>query len=144
VPIDFERASIAQVLQATDFAFEVRTLCSWMGVTQYLTPKALDATFQFVVSLPSSSEVVFSFILPQEAVSRVEAEAQAIAAQRAAEAGEPWLTRCHANELTAKLRSMGFSRIIQLTPEGARRRYFGNRRDGLRERRGEQLMRAIV
>jgi methyltransferase (TIGR00027 family) len=144
VPIDFERTSIPEALRSTDFAFDALTLFSWMGVTQYLTRDALDATFLFVLSLPPSSEIVFSFILPQEAVSGVEAEALAIAAQRAAEVGEPWLTRLRGDELGERLRSIGFSRTIHLTPEQARERYFGNRRDGLRERRGEQLMRAIV
>jgi methyltransferase (TIGR00027 family) len=145
VPIDFERASIPEALRDTDFAFGARTLCSWMGVTQYLTRDALDATFRFVLSLLPSSEVVFtSFILPQEALSGVEAEALAIAAQRAAEVGEPWLTRLRGDELAVRLRSMGFSHTIHLTPEQARERYFGNRRNGLKERRGEQLMRAIV
>lgn len=144
VPIDFERTAIPEALRAGDFAFEMRTLCSCMGVTQYLTRDALNATFQFVLSLPPSSEIVFSFILPQEAVSGVEAEALATAAHRAAQAGEPWLTRLRADDLVARLRSMGFSQIIHLTPEEARQRYFDGRRDGLRERRGEQLMRAIV
>jgi methyltransferase (TIGR00027 family) len=144
VPIDFERAAIPEALRAGDFAFEVRTLCSWMGVTQYLTRDALNSTFQFVLSLPPSSEIVFSFILPQEAVSGVEAEALATAAHSAAQVGEPWLTRLHADDLVARLRSMGFSRILHLTPEEARQRYFDGRRDGLRERRGEQLMRAVV
>jgi hypothetical protein len=39
---------------------------------------------------------------------------------------------------------MGFTQVVHLTPEEARERYFGNRHDGLKERRGEQLMRAIV
>jgi methyltransferase (TIGR00027 family) len=144
VPIDFERASISDALRAADFAFDAPSLCSWMGVTQYLTRDALDATFRFVFSLPPSSEIVFSFILPQDSVTGVEAEALAAAEQRATEVGEPWLSRLRSDELAAQLRSMGFSRTIHLTPEDARERYFGNRRDGLRERRGEQLMRAIV
>ena len=144
VPIDFERDSIPEALRDNDFAFGVRTLCSWMGVTQYLTHDALDATFRFVLTLPRSSEVVFSFILPQEAVTGVEAEALALAAQRAAEVGEPWLTRLRGNELAGRLRSMGFSHTIHLTPEQAHERYFRNRHDGLKERRGEQLMRAVV
>jgi methyltransferase (TIGR00027 family) len=144
VPIDFERTSIPEALGAGDFAFGACTLCSWMGVTQYLTRDALDATFRFVLSLAPLSEIVFSFILPQEAVSRVEADALALSAQRAGEVGEPWLTRLYSDELRAMLRSMGFSRIVLLRPEDARSRYFDNRRDGLRERQGEQLMRAIV
>lgn len=136
VPIDFERASIRDALEPRDFAFEVQTLCSWMGVTQYLTPDALDATFQFALSLAPSSEVVFRFILPQSAVSGIEAEALALTAKRAAEAGEPWLTRLRADELATKFRSRGFSRIVPLAPEEPRERCFEGRRDGLRERRG--------
>jgi methyltransferase (TIGR00027 family) len=144
VSIDFERVSIPDALARTAFAFDAKTLCSWMGVMQYLTPRALETTFQFVLSLPRSSEIVFSFILPQDTVSGIEAEALVIAAQRAAEVGEPWLTRLHADQLVSKLRTMGFSQIIHLKPEEAHERYFCNRRDGLMERRGEQLMRAIV
>ena len=144
VPIDFERMSIAEGLNGSGFFFEMTALCSWMGVTQYLTADALDATLRFVLSLPAASEIIFSFILPQETVSGVEAEALALAAQRSAEVGEPWLTRFHPEELATKLGAMGFSRIVHLTPEDARRCYFDNRTDGLAERHGEQLMRAMV
>jgi hypothetical protein len=60
-------------------------------------------------------------ILPAETVSRVEATALAAAAQHAAGVGEPWLTRLYPDELTAKLRPMGFSGIIHLSPEEARK-----------------------
>ncbi|HLK86065.1 MAG TPA: class I SAM-dependent methyltransferase [Candidatus Binataceae bacterium] len=144
VPIDFENASIPEALQSSGFALGSQTICSWMGVTQYLTPGALEAVFRFVLSLPLSSEIVFSFIIPQQEVSGIEAEALAIAARRAEEVGEPWLSRLRADELALKLRTLGFSRIIHLTPAEAAMRYFRDRKDGLKERRGEQLMRAIV
>jgi len=144
VSTDFEGTSLSNHLRAAGLAFDTRTLCSWMGVTQYLTPDAVETTFRFVLSLPFSSEIVFSFILPQTEIAGLEAQALLIAAQRSAEVGEPWLTRFRADELAMRLRSMGFSRIVHLTPEEAARRYFRDRRDGLRERRGEQLMRAIV
>ncbi len=144
VPIDFENASIPETLRSAGFALGSQTICSWMGVTQYLTPAALEAVFLFVLSLPLSSEIVFSFIVPQQEVSGMEAEALGIAARRAEEVGEPWLSRLRADELALKLRTLGFSRIIHLTPAQAAMRYFRGRKDGLRERRGEQLMRAIV
>ena len=144
VPIDFERASIPDALQAAGFAFDSQTLCSWMGVTQYLTPEALESTFRFVLSLPPPSEIIFSFILPQKEISGTEAEAMMIAARRAAEVGEPWVARFRPAELAAKLRLMGFSQIVHLTPEEAGERYFHRRKDGLKPRCGEQLMRAIV
>jgi O-methyltransferase involved in polyketide biosynthesis len=47
VPIDLERVAVRDALASTGFAFDAMTCCSWMGVTQYPTPAALDATFQF-------------------------------------------------------------------------------------------------
>jgi methyltransferase (TIGR00027 family) len=144
VPIDFEKTSLVRGLEAAGFAVNAPTFCSCLGVLQYLTSDAIDATLRFVLSLPPSSEIVLSFVLPQEALSGSEAEMVAIAAQRAAEVGEPWLSRLHADQLSSKLRVLGFSQISHLTPHKAHERYFRNRYDGLKGREGEQLMRAIV
>jgi len=144
VPIDFERTSLADALRAVNFDFGSRTLCSWLGVTQYLTLAAISETLEFVLSLPRTSEIVFSFVLPFEMVPKVEAEALAMGALKSQEVGEPWLTSFRADDLKAQLRAMGFSDVIHLTPEEAHERYLKNRRDRLQARRGEQLIRAIV
>jgi methyltransferase (TIGR00027 family) len=144
VSIDFEKTSLPDALRAANFDFGGKTFCSWLGVTQYLTPAAIRATLEFVLSLPRSSEIVFSFILPFEMSPRVEAEALATAAHKSAEVGEPWLSTFRADDLKAQLLAMGFSEVVHLTPEEAHERYLTNRRDGLQARRGEQLMRAIV
>ena len=144
VPIDFETASLKQALRGTGFAFDRPTFCSWLGVTQYLTAAAIEATLAFVLSLPRTSEIVLSFILPQEALSGIEADAVTTAATKSAEVGEPWLSRFHPADLASQLRQMGFSEVVHLTPEQAHERYLKNRRDGLTGRLGEQLMRAIV
>jgi methyltransferase (TIGR00027 family) len=144
VPIDFETTSLADALRATDFDFGNGAFCSWLGVTQYLTPTAISRMLKFVVSLPRSSEIVFSFIVPLETLSGIEAEALAMASRRSAEVGEPWLTTFRTEELKSQLCALGFSDVIHLTPEEAHERYLKNRRDGLLARRGEQLMRAIV
>src|SRR5258705_5223984 len=81
VAIDFETMSLKQALSATGFAFDRAAFCSWLGLTQYLTPAAIEATLAFVLSLPRVSEIVLSFILPQEALSGIEADAVATAAQ---------------------------------------------------------------
>lgn len=144
VPIDFERQGIAEALGSSDFAWEERTVCSWMGVTQYLTAEALEATFRFVLGLAAGSEIVSSYIVTDDVIPAEEVAGLAEAARQTAEVGEPWLTRLRPADLAGKLRSMGFSRVIPLAPEEAHRRYFEKRRDGLRERSGEQLMRATV
>jgi methyltransferase (TIGR00027 family) len=144
VPIDFETTSLQQALTATDFASGSATFCSWLGVTQYLTSDAIEATLAFVRSLPRGSEVVLSFNLPQEELSGIEADALATAAAKSAEVGEPWISRFHPAGLTSLLRRMGFAEVVHFTPEQAHDRYLKNRDDGLTGRRGEQLMRAIV
>lgn len=144
VPIDFETVTLTKALGASKFAFDKPTFCSWLGVTQYPTRPAIDSTLSFILSLPPQSEIVFSFILPQEALDGIEADAVATAAARAAEVGEPWLSRFHPSDLENELRRMGFSKVVRLTPEAARERYLSERRDGLIARRGEQSIRAVV
>jgi O-methyltransferase involved in polyketide biosynthesis len=97
-----------------------------------------------MLSLPRASEVVLSFILPQDALAGIEADAVAIAAAKSAEVGEPWLSRFHPADLASQLHRMGFSETVHLTPEQAQERYLKGRHDGLTARRGEQLMRVVV
>jgi hypothetical protein len=111
---------------------------------QYLTASAIEATLTFVLSLVPAGEIVLSFTLPQEALSGIEADAVATAARKAAEVGEPWLSRFHSADLDLRLRRMGFSEVFHLTPGEGHERYLKNRHDGLSARRGEQLVRAIV
>jgi len=144
VPIDFERTSLLGALRVANFDFGSKTFCSWLGVTQYLTPDAIRGTLEFVLSLPRSTEIVFSFVLPLEMLPKVEGEARAMAAHKSAQVGEPYLTTFRAEDLKAQLFEMGFSNVIHLMPEEAHERYLKNRRDGLKARLGEQLIRAIV
>ena len=144
VPIDFEKTALVGPLRAANFDFSSKTFCSWLGVTQYLTPDAIRATLEFVLSLPRLSQIVFSFVLPLEMLPKIEAEARAMAANKSAEVGEPYLTTFRAEDLKAQLREMGFSDVIHLMPEEVYERYLKNRRDGLKARLGEQLVRAIV
>jgi methyltransferase (TIGR00027 family) len=144
VPVDFERTSLSDALRGADFDFSKQTFFSWLGVTQYLTLDAINETLKFVLTLPRSSEIVFSFILPFEMSPSLEAEALATVARKAADIGEPWLSTFRAEDLKIRLRAMGFSEVIHLTPEDVYERYLKNRRDGLEARRGEQLIRAVV
>lgn len=142
--IDFETTPLREALRATIFEFDKKTFCSWLGVAQYLTGEAIRATLNFVLSAPAGSEIVLSFVLPQSALSGLEADAMMTAAARSAEAGEPWISRFHPGEIELLLRRMGFSKVVHLSPEEAHERYLRDRTDGLAGRRGEQLIRAIV
>ena len=144
VPVDFERVTLTEGLSAAGLDFAAPTFFALLGVSQYLTEASLDLTLRFVLSMPASSEIVLSFVLPESARPPDEAALVAAFAARSAEMGEPWLTACLPDELVAKLRAMGFSRVAHLSPEAAAGRYIGDRRDGLSVWWNEQMMRATV
>ena len=65
VPIDFNEQSLAQRLFESGYDERLKTLFIWQGVTQYLTPDAVDDTLRFVAehSGPGSS-IVFDYMYP--------------------------------------------------------------------------------
>ncbi len=144
VPVDFERISLEAGLAAAGLDFKAPTFLSSLGVTQYLTAKAFDGTLKFVLSLPPGSEIVFSFVLPGSALTLPERIIVALFASIGAARGEPWLTRFSPEQLTGKLKAMGFSKVSHLSTDAAKARYFRQRRDRLEPSRVEQMMRAIV
>lgn len=42
------------------------SLYTWLGVTQYLTRPAIEATLKFILSMPKGREVVTEYILPPD------------------------------------------------------------------------------
>ena len=144
VAVDFESVTLTRGLSGAPLDFTAPTLFALLGVSQYLTQASLDLTLRFVLSMPASSEIVLSFVLPESARPPDEAALVAASSARSAEMGEPWLTAFLPDELVAKLRAMGFSRVAHLSPDAATQRYFRERSDGLSVWRNEQLVRATV
>ncbi len=131
-PVDFERDVLLDGLQQAGFDRTRPAFFSWLGVTQYLTVPAIDATLRVVASLPPPSAITFTYVLPDKLLSDLDLETAQTNARRGTAAGEPWLTRLHPEEVTAHLHELGFGAVVQLTPEEATARYFANRADGLR------------
>ena len=143
-PIDFEQQTLAATLLGAGFDSLRPAFFSWLGVTQYLTLVAIDATLKVVAALPSPSTVVVSFMLPDVDLPSEEAAAARAVAEDAATTGEPWLTRIRPEELAARLARLGFREVVRLTPEEANARYFAGRHDGLRAPHAAQLIRATT
>jgi methyltransferase (TIGR00027 family) len=144
VAIDIERNSLHDGLSGAAFDFKKPAMFSMLGVTQYLREDALDPTLKLVRSTPAGSEIVFSFVLPDDDLPAEEIPLAAMSAAGAAAGGEPWLTRFHPARLEGKLAAMGFSTVERLTPAQATQRYLSYRRDGLRAFAMEQMIRATV
>jgi methyltransferase (TIGR00027 family) len=144
VPGDLEQISLKEGLAGGGLDLRIATFFSSLGVTQYLTEEALDLWLNFILSLPSASQVVFSFVLAATALPWRERALAAVSAVIAGARGEPWLSRFSAEQLANKLTSMGFSKVIHFSTEAANARYFRGRRDGLEASKLGQMMRAIV
>jgi len=65
VGIDFNTQSLGQRLAESGYDERLKTLFIWQGVTQYLTPEAVDATLAFIAehSGPGSA-VIFDYMYP--------------------------------------------------------------------------------
>lgn len=125
VPVDFEKENLEEALRRSDFDCTLPVFISWLGVTVYLSMEAIDAIFRFAVTLPVSSEIVFTF------AQKKQPEALRLSAARAAEAGEPWKTFIRPEDIAWKLCKMGYSSFRILQPEEAEELYYSGRGDGL-------------
>jgi methyltransferase (TIGR00027 family) len=143
-PIDFERTTLQEGLGAVAFDPQVPAFFAWLGVTQYLTSAAIEATLQFVRTLPAASGIVFSFVLPDTQLEGDDLQVATFYTALAASYGEPWITRFEPQPLRQWLLTLGFSAVYHLSPALAQARYFAGRPDGLRAPIVEQLMYAIV
>jgi len=144
VAVDFERDRVAERLAAQGFDASEPAFFSWLGVVQYLSDPAIEATLRFIAGLAPGSAVALSFCVPDELLEGEDLElARQIAATCAAR-GEPWLSRHRPGDLNALATRLGFSSASLLSPEAAEQRYFLGRSDGLRAPRYTQLFNAKV
>jgi methyltransferase (TIGR00027 family) len=114
--IDFERESLRDGLMRHAIAPTERTFFSWLGVTMYLREDAIDAVLRSVAEFPAGSEIVLTFASADNMPQGV--------AERAAQAGEPWLSFFEPEQMQDKLRAAGFINVELLLPLVAKSRYF--------------------
>jgi methyltransferase (TIGR00027 family) len=133
VPVDFERESLQEGLARMGFRMEAPAFVSWLGVTQYLTPAAIQSTLDCLGLLALGSGMVVTYVVPDEWRDDVDRAFAAVAAPVAATRGEPWRTFFHPAEFEALVRTSGFTSVEHFGPdEAATQPYFHNRTDSLR------------
>jgi methyltransferase (TIGR00027 family) len=62
VPLDFETATLRDALSAAGLDWSYPTLYSWLGVTGYLAPDAIEATLRVVAGGVAGSEIVMGYV----------------------------------------------------------------------------------
>jgi methyltransferase (TIGR00027 family) len=139
---DLENDPFGKVLGNSPMDLRLPIWISCLGVFAYLRKQTVHGIFEAVSGLAKGSGIVFAFA-PDEELTNVAPEAPASVADRAAELGEPWLTRFAMENLKIELEGCGFSEVRFLEPWDAAARYYGNRND-LPAPRIARLCKAIV
>jgi methyltransferase (TIGR00027 family) len=126
-PVDFEHQTLGEGLRLAGFDTSKAAFFSWLGVTMYLTEKAIESTFRFIASMPPGGGVAFDYAIPVESLSWM----GRMAMRRVAAAGEPFRTFFDPGVLKARLAGMGFHDIEDVGADEINARYFSNRSDKL-------------
>ena len=95
VSVDFECESLQEGLARMGFRVDAPAFVSWLGVTQYLTPAAIQSTLDLLGSFAPGSEVAVTYVVPDDLRDDVDHAFAAAAAALTAARGEPWLTFFH-------------------------------------------------
>ena len=130
--VDFEKQSLADGLAAVDFKPDRVTFFSWLGVTPYLTQRAMDSTLLFIASCAKGSGVVFDYVRAKNQMGILGRLAFERLARRVAMAGEPFQLLFDPQKLIAQMRGMGFLQFEDLGGAELNARYFAGRTDHLR------------
>lgn len=124
-PVDFERQTLLDGLDAAGFDRTGPAFCTWLGVVPYLTRDAVLGTLRDVASLPGGTRVVFDYANPPADLSPEQRARHEARAARVAAIGEPWVSYFRTAELTESLRELGLTDIEDLGPGALAARYLG-------------------
>lgn len=129
-PVDFERESLSDQLQAAGFDTRIPAFFGWLGVVPYLTHAAFRSTLSFIAAQPAGSGLVFDYGQPRSALPFFEQLAHDSLASRVKQTGEPFQLFFTPGEIAGELE--GFCEIDDLGSPEINTRYFANRTDNLK------------
>lgn len=132
VPVNFERQTAVEGLTAAGFDRSSPAFFAWLGVTMYLQEDAVYSMLRDIAGMPARSGVIFDFAVSKQEMTLLSRLAVSVVNRRLKRIGEPWVTFLAPATLTARLASLGFHDIRDLSAEELNARFFSGRSDGLR------------
>jgi len=125
--IDFNRESLEEALPRTGFDATRRTVFLWEGVTNYLTPQAVDAVLRFVGSCADGTRLIFTYVH----AAALDGSGRFPDAKKLLrdldELGEPWTFGLDPAEIPGCLRQRGLSLVSDTGSQEYRAKYMGPR-----------------
>ena len=131
-PVDFERQTMEEGLRLAGFRTGEAAFFSWLGVTPYLVPETVLATFRLILGMCAENGVAFDYAVPRSSLRLLGRIAFDALAARVAAAGEPFRGFFEPQRLGEALHGMGYRHVEDLDTERINARYFSGRTDGLR------------
>jgi methyltransferase (TIGR00027 family) len=124
VPVVFGRDDPAQALAAAGFAPDAQTLVVWEGVTNYLEPRAVDATFRFLSSsVGTRSPVLFTYVHRGILDGSAAFEGAETTLRAVRRVGEPFTFGLDPVEVPAYLAARGFELVWDVPVSEAAARF---------------------
>ena len=118
---DFDLGSFTAALAAAGHDAGAPTFVMWLGVTEYLTETAIEATLAELARLPGGAEIVFDYVNPRAAIE--DGESRRALAARVAELGEPFRGALDTAALHERALALGFVAIEDLDRAALAARY---------------------
>ncbi|MGE0385953.1 MAG: class I SAM-dependent methyltransferase [Gammaproteobacteria bacterium] len=142
VPADLGRESGAAALRRAGWDGARPGVVNWIAVAMYLAEASILATLRDLATLGRGTQVVMTYLLPEESLSGRELEIMRNMRTGTAHYGEPFLSFHTPDGIEALLRSAGFGAVDHHPPEDSE--CFRGRRDGLKPYGIERLVVGIV
>jgi methyltransferase (TIGR00027 family) len=112
VPIDFNTQTLEKCLPENGYDESHKTMFIWQGVTQYLTPMAVDSTLAFIAQhSPAGSSVIFDYMYPTLLDGTVKRGEVANMRSRRWASGEMLVFGIPEGTVTAFLKQRGFTDV---------------------------------
>jgi methyltransferase (TIGR00027 family) len=127
VEIDFNRQSLPGVLAEAGFDDSLPALFVWEGVTNYLTPDAVDSMLRYLGTRAPGSRVVFTYVDRGALDGSVYFDGAAEILRDVARLGEPWTSGFSPAELPDFLRGRGLELDRDAGAREYRTQYLGPR-----------------
>ncbi|HXX38617.1 MAG TPA: SAM-dependent methyltransferase [bacterium] len=126
--IDFNHQRLGDLLAGSGFDQRRRSFFIWEGVTNYLTPQAVDVTLRFIGGMPEGSVAVFTYI-HKGVLDRPESfEGTQNLARLLRENSEPWTFGLYPKELPAYLEARRLRLVEDIGATEYRAKYMRSER----------------
>jgi methyltransferase (TIGR00027 family) len=125
VEIDFNRQTLPEVLTQSGFDPSRPAVFVWEGVTNYLTPEAVDSVLCYVAGCSRGSRVIFTYVHAGVLDGSVHFDGARHLLREVAQLDEPWTFGLFPNEVAEFLCERGLCLDRDLSAREYRSQYFG-------------------